>query len=114
MKNTDVLVLDVPYSTSADEATSLMNAPYRRGFYIHRAMPMDNHCRMRVVYVRKRPSPKTKAKDAYDSVAVRFLRDNLQTMTIKEIAVALKAEGYPQDERWLFDKRAEIMKDRRG
>jgi hypothetical protein len=109
---TNVVVLDVPANTSAEDAARLLNEPYERGFYIHRAMEHGLGS-LRVVYVHRDRPAATKPTVTKEATAIQFLRDNRE-MSIPQLVAAFKAIGFVRGAAWITDKRAEIIKtDRR-
>jgi hypothetical protein len=102
-----ILVLDIPLSTTPDEAARLLEEPYERGFYIHRAMEWTGGAR--VIYVhRVKPADKPERLNK-EATAMQFLRDNRE-MTAKELSAAFKAIGFPRSAQWITQKRLELMR----
>jgi hypothetical protein len=109
---TNVVVLDVPANTSAEDAARLLNEPYERGFYIHRAMEHGLGS-LRVVYVHRDRPAATKPTVTKEATAIQFLRDNRE-MSIPQLVAAFKAIGFIRGAAWITEKRAEIIRtDRR-
>jgi hypothetical protein len=109
---TNVVVLDVPANTSAEDAARLLNEPYERGFYIHRAMEHGLGS-LRVVYVHRDRPAATKPTVTKEATAIQFLRDNRE-MSIAQLVAAFKAIGFVRSAGWITEKRAEIVRaDRR-
>jgi hypothetical protein len=107
-----VVVIDVPANTIAEEAERLLNEPYSRGFYIHRAMELGQGC-MRVVYVHRDRPAATKPTVTKEATAIQFLRDNRE-MSIPQLVASFKAIGFVRSAGWITEKRAEIIRtDRR-
>jgi hypothetical protein len=110
--DTNVVVIDVPADTSAEEASRLMNEPYARGFYIHRAMEHGLGS-LRVVYVHRDRPAATKPTLTKEAAAIQFLRDNRE-MSIAQLVAAFKAIGFVRGAAWITEKRVEIIRtDRR-
>jgi hypothetical protein len=107
-----VLVLDVPFGTTSEEATQMIEEPFDRGFYIHRAMEWPGGAR--VIYIhRVKPEPKASAKPIVavptkEMQALQFLRDNRE-MSLKELAAAFKALGFPRSPAWIGKKLTEVI-----
>ena len=90
-----VVVLDVPADTSAEEASRLMNEPYARGYYIHRDKPA---------------TPRSSVTK--EAAAIQFLRDNRE-MSIPQLVAAFKAIGFVRGAVWITERRAEIIRAER-
>jgi len=107
-----VVVLDVPADTSAEEASRLLNEPYARGFYIHRAIEHGLGS-LRVVYVHPDRPAATKPTATKEATAIQFLWDNRE-MSIPQLVAAFKAIGFARGATWITEKRIEIIRtDRR-
>ena len=126
-QRTMVLVLDIPFGTTAEETTERLDEPYRNGFYIHRAIEWPGG--VRVLYVANKTSAKPKAEkteatgalapiptpaQTRESAAMAFLRDNRQ-LSATALAAAFKALGFPRSPAWISKTRAELTRvDRRA
>lgn len=109
----NVVVLDIPAETPADDAARLMNEPYARGFYIHRAMEHGLGS-LRVVYVHRDKPAAPRSSVTKEATTIQFLRDNRE-MSISQLVATFKAIGFVRGAVWITDKRAEIIKaDHRG
>jgi hypothetical protein len=110
MNEVNVLVIDMPVGTTAEEATRLLSEAYDRGYHIHRALEWP--CGARVIYVRSKTTT-VRSTTTKEATAIQFLRDNRE-MTAKELVAAFKAIGFARSAGWITEKRAEIIRtDRR-
>ena len=117
-------VFDIPLTATPDEAARLLNEPYERGCYVHNVfgstLPgvltrviVKRATRSRAVGptaqepVAQAPTPATK-----EARAVQFLRDNRE-MTVKQLFAAFKALGVVRSEKWVANKRLEVVRAER-
>ncbi len=115
-----VLVLDIPFGTTAEETADQLDEPYKTGFHIHRALEWPGGVRIIYVATKTPAKPRTDKLDGEatakptaaqtrESLAMAFLRDNRQ-MSATALAAAFKALGFVRSPAWITKRRAELIR----
>jgi hypothetical protein len=103
-------VFDMPVTTTADEASGILEQHYQRGFYTSSILEWPG-AGMRVFMRRYAKSDKPKAPVGTDGLtvaerAVQFIKDN-RTMSGSQLYGALVALGHKRSIQWINQKRNE-------
>lgn len=112
-----IRVIDIPNSTSAEEAASFLNALYAEGFYLHSVVPYGD--RMRAIFKilkseTARRNPKQRGNtDGREADALTIIRDHPRD-SIRVLLARLGRAGIKRGKNWVSEKRLSLRSTQTG
>ncbi len=106
-----IVVIDVPYASTLEEAAAALNEPCLRNYYLYRIVEWPN-VGVRAFFNLKAPGEGRQAAQTPESKALQFLRENRE-MPLTQLVAAFKALRFPRSSTWIDDKRREIVQQER-